>query len=404
MQEFWLENLRRYQTLDQLRKSVFFAGCGVHLERYLSTPQVFSSPHAAPRLQSFLRVAQWNIEKGKRFQPILELLQTDPVLSWADVILLNEADRGMNRSQNRNVARDLARALEMSMVFGPAHFELTKGTDEELHLEGENRESLQGNAVLSRYPVLETRIVPLPVSFEPYEFHEKRFGRRNCLWARLQLKGGSLWVGSVHLELRNTQRCRARQMEHILKNLPGGGKEPCLLGGDLNTNSFARGTTWRTWHSISRLLLCPPARMKRRLFHPELGSEPLFSILKSSGFEWEGLNSYQETARAPLDSLEESRLLPASVLNVMRRRLEPYHGYLCFKLDWLLGKNIRALGSGEVRDADTSIASVGPGCVQVENSGPERISDHLPIYADIDLAYPDISSQRRTCRMEREQK
>ena len=385
-QTFWIENLRGYDTIDQLKRSAFFARYGEQIQSYLGTPQVHLFEKTTPRLSSFLRVAQWNIEKGKRFKSILERLQKDEILRWADVILLNEADWGMNRSENRHVARDLAEALEMHAVFSPAHFELTKGTDEELFLEGENRESLQGNAVLSRYPVSESLVLPLPVSFEPYEFGEKRFGRRTCLWVRLQLKSSLLWVGSVHLELRNTPQCRARQIEHILKHLPDGGKAPCLLGGDLNTNSFARGTTWRTFRSLARLLFISPARMKESLLYPESGSEPLFKLLYDSGFKWEGMNSNEETARAAINSLEESRFMPRWILQLVKKRLNPYRGYLCFKLDWIVGRGVPVLGHGQKQDEKTKVISLGPASIRFENSGPGRTSDHLPIYADIDLA------------------
>jgi endonuclease/exonuclease/phosphatase family metal-dependent hydrolase len=301
------------------------------------------------------------------------------------VILLNEADQGMNRSQNRHVARALAERLEMHMAFGPAHFELTKGTDEELSMEGNNGESLQGNAVLSRYPVLEGCVVPLPASFEPYEFQEKRFGRRNCLWVRLQPGKRSLWVGSVHLELRNTPRCRARQMRHVLEHLPGKEGEAYLLGGDLNTNTFSRGSAWRAMRSLSRLLCASPSATKDRLLHPERGSEPLFEVLSHNGFVWKGLNSPEETARAAIFSLEEAGLFPQLFLNMLKKRLDPYEGYLCFKLDWLLGKNLRPLTGGERTDRRAAIASLGPACLKEENAGPGRISDHRPIYADLEL-------------------
>ncbi len=386
MQPGWLDNLRRYKTLDELRRSAFFAEYGKQIEQLLKTPQIVTCPGAAPRLDSFLRVMQWNIEKGKRFDAILNRLQTDEVLKWADVILLNEADHGMNRSGNRNVARALAEYLGMHMVFGPAHLELTKGTDDELLLKGENRESLQGNAILSRHPVLEARVVPLPVSFEPYEFQEKRFGWRNCLWAKLQLKKRYLWVGSVHLELRNTPRCRAMQMRHLMEHLPGGEEESYLLGGDLNTNSFGRGTTWRTLQSVFRLLYNSPSRAKDQLLHPERGREPLFEVLARHGFIWQGLNSHQETARALIYSLEEAGSFPVILLEPLKKRLEPYGGYLCFKLDWFLGKNIQALTGGKMKDVLTGTESVEPACVEVENAGPGRLSDHLPIYADLDLA------------------
>jgi endonuclease/exonuclease/phosphatase family metal-dependent hydrolase len=328
---------------------------------------------------------QWNIEKGKRFNAILNLLQTSEILRWADVIILNESDQGMNRSQNRHVAQDIAQSLGMNMAYGPAYIELTKGTEEELTLKGENREGIQGNAVLSRYPILDAIVVPLPKTFEPYEFSEKRFGGRNCLWVRLQLKEGTLWVGSVHLELRNTPKCRSRQMRYIMEHLPGKESEPHLLGGDLNTNSFKRGTAWRTAQSLLRLLLTSPSAMENQLLHPEHGREPLFGLLSRHGFCWESLNSNDETARAPINSLEEGDSIPPMLLKALKRRLDSFNGYLVFKLDWLLGKNVKTLTGAQKTDVKTQVESVEPGCISGENAGPRRISDHLPIYVDLDL-------------------
>ena len=382
----WVENLRRHATLGELRRSPFFAEWGGRIERFLSTPQVVPLPGAAPRLGSFLRVASWNVEKGRRFEEVARLLEADPVLRWADVILLNEADRGMNRSGNRHVARDLARRLGMHMVFAPAHFELTKGAGEDLDLQGENREGLQGNAILSRYPIEEARTVMLPVSFEPYEFHEKRFGRRNCVWARLRLGERALWAGTTHLELRNTPACRAAAIRCILERLPGAGEEAYLLGGDLNTNTFGRGTAWRTLKAASRLLLLPPSRVARQLLHPESGREPLFAELRRGGFEWEGFNAPGETARAPVGSLEETRVLPRPLRRRLLGRLDAYGGYLGLKLDWLLGKNVRGLRAGQARDRAAGVESADPGCRAATHTGPDRLSDHLPVYADLDLA------------------
>jgi endonuclease/exonuclease/phosphatase family metal-dependent hydrolase len=380
----WLKNLSDFQTLSRLRESDFFAENGREIETFLRTPQIYCHDGASPRLESFCRIAQWNIEKGKRFDAVLDRFQNDPALKWADIIVLNEADYGMNRSRNRHVARELAERLGMHMAFGPAHFELTRGTREDLDMEGSNRESLQGNAVLSRHPVLKTCVIPLPVTFEPYEFEEKRFGGRSCLWAQLRIRKSLLWVGSVHLELRNTPRCRARQMGHIMQNLPGGDDEAFLLGGDLNTNSFRRGTAWRAFGSVARILWHKPARVKEQLLHPEKRREPLFDVLDREGFFWDTLNSGEETARTAIDTLEESDFLPRFLSRGIKKRLKPYNGYLCFKLDWFLGRNLRALSRGEKRDIAGG-PSLDPGCVPGENSGPERISDHLPIYVDLDF-------------------
>lgn len=385
---FWLQNLRSFQSLTELRKSSFFAANGAALQSYLRTPQVFSNSSAKPLLHSFIRIVQWNIEKGKRFDEILEKLRTDEILRWADVIILNEADRGMIRSGNRDVARELAEALGMNAAFGPAHYELTKGTEEDL-VPGENCESLQGNAVLSRYPIAESRVVPLPVTFEPYEFEEKRFGWRTCVWVRLKTTVADIWIGSVHLELRNTPQCRAQQVQHILQNLPGSPNNPVFLAGDLNSNSFGRGTKLRTVKSVARLLLHSPDRVKLDLLHPEAGHEPLFEIVKRSGFEWNRLNSNEETARSAMGSLEEAAHLPDAVLRYIQNKLEAYQGYLCFKLDWMFGRNVRALGYGQTCDLNTGVLSLNPGVVKGKNYGPDRISDHLPIYADIDFGGPE---------------
>ncbi|MEJ2111314.1 MAG: endonuclease/exonuclease/phosphatase family protein [Acidobacteriota bacterium] len=382
--EEWIEKLAGFDTLSALQASEFFIRHREQIQSYFRTPQFHFYHGAAPRLSSFLRIAQWNIEKGKRFNRILDHFQNNEILKWADVIVLNEADYGMIRSCNRHVARELAEHLGMHMVFGPAHFELTKGTADDLEVAGRNRESIQGNAILSRYPITDAVLVPLPVSFEPYEFEEKRFGARSCLWGRIEFKHARLWVGSVHLELRNTPRCRASQVKHILDNLPDEEGSACILGGDLNTNGFARGTAWRTVKSALRILYRSPEQLKTQLLHPEKGREPLFEIARLKGFLWEHLNSNVETARTAIDALEESDRLPGFLTRFVRQRLQPYHGYLCFKLDWFLGRHVHPLQDMQRRDV-SGVPSRSPGCVEGVNYGPDRLSDHLPIYADVDL-------------------
>ncbi len=381
---YLVENLCRHRTLAELSSSAFYAECRDELESLLLSPEVLPHPAAAPRVRSFIRIVQWNIEKGKAYPTILSLLRSEDTLKWADIILLNEVDCGMNRSGNRHIARCLADSLQMNVVFGPAHIELTKGVGDDLEIAGENNESLQGNAILSRYPILSACVVPLPACFEPFEFHEKRYGRRSCVWAGVQTASGVLWAGSAHLEVRNTPGCRARQMSHILRNLPGGvGGTAMILGGDLNTNGFARGTRTSALAGLCRLIIRSSSYMKDCFRHPDAGSEPLFRTVRSQGFFWEGLNSSEATACAPIGELEDARLLPGFLLRMVRKRLEPYDGRLCFKLDWLVGRGIRALRTGERRDPETGVASKAPGCISLERFGPARASDHLPIHADI---------------------
>ncbi len=378
-----LQNLQRYKTLSELRRSAFFSESRDEIESFFLTPQFDAHPEIRPRLSSFIRVVQWNIEKGKRLPEIITLFRNDDVLKWADVVLLNEADCGMCRSGNLHVARALAEAMEMNMVFGPAHFELTRGTDEDLEIQGENTESLQGNAVLSRHPIVACRVISLPVVFEPYEFHEKRYGRRNCVWAKLQAGADALWVGAVHLEVRKIPRRRAFQMNYLLRHLPGDQTDAHLLAGDLNTNGFSRGNFLHTVASVWRLIQTPPSRLRHEFRHPEESREPLFCAVREAGFSWDRLNSDQATACAPIGNLEDSKLVPGFIADNVQRRLQSFNGHFSFKLDWFLGKGVRGLMKDEALDRATGIASVDPGCRLTVRRGPGRLSDHSPIYADL---------------------
>ena len=126
-----------------------------------------------------------------------------------------------------------------------------------------------------------------------------------------------------------------------------------------------------------------PVGVQERLRHPERGAEPLFRVAKDAGFDWKELNSSDPTAAASLDVLEDANKIPPVIVELLQKRLEPYNNRLYFKLDWLLGRGVHGLRGGEIRDPGSGVVSVNPGVVHCPQHGPDRISDHLPIYADI---------------------
>src|SRR6266545_1144129 len=119
----------------------------------------------SPELGRFLRLAAWNIEEGLEFNAVRAALGNDKVflqrlaktlptkeqggvdtilqqadmLKQADIVVLNEVDWGLKRTDYRNVARELATALNMNYAFGVEFVEvdpLTLGTEQ---LEDESR-------------------------------------------------------------------------------------------------------------------------------------------------------------------------------------------------------------------------------------------------------------------------
>ncbi|MBI3950244.1 MAG: hypothetical protein HY314_07300 [Acidobacteria bacterium] len=207
-----IEELRRFSTLKALYESETYRVSWQALFWLLGVPEPFILEGVQPRVQDFVRVVQWNIEKGRNFVGLVEAFSAHPVLRYADLIFLNEVDNGMARSGNLHVARELGAHLRMHAAFAPAHLELTKGLGDDLDAPGENETALQGNALLSRYRLDQLRIIELPSYFEPFEFEEKRLGRRIALVAEVSINQKKLAAVCTHLEIRTTPRGRARQM------------------------------------------------------------------------------------------------------------------------------------------------------------------------------------------------
>jgi Endonuclease/Exonuclease/phosphatase family len=151
--------------------------------------------------EASLRVATWNIERGLEFDAIKAALTNDqrffrrltPAmrstrfdlknvldqaqrLSNADVVVLNEVDWGLKRTNYQNVARDLALATHMNYAYAVEFVEvdpLTLGTEtlegesgsdkaemvKNLNVDTSRTLGLHGSAILSRFPLKNVRVV-----------------------------------------------------------------------------------------------------------------------------------------------------------------------------------------------------------------------------------------------------
>jgi endonuclease/exonuclease/phosphatase family metal-dependent hydrolase len=362
------DGLRAYDRLAELYTSRFYAECGAAIETLLETPLDGSfAPLVEGRLPATLRVAQWNVEKGLRFEALAHQLTTHPILSNADVVMLNEVDLGMARSGNRHVARDLAERLRMNWVFAPAHLELTKGVGADLEAPGENEVGLQGNAILSRFPLADARVVGLPVCFEPYHFHEKRYGRRVAIVARIDTVSGPLTLAGTHLEVRNTPACRARQVRTLLGSIPEGA---ALVAGDFNASTFPRGNILRTLQGTLRLV-GDPDRLRASLRNPP-AREPLFAQLRRAGFEIDGWNTDEITIVEQIGNLEDAKHLPGPLRRAILARLDRLGRRLEFRLDWFAGRGVAP------RNPCTLQALTG--------IDGKPCSDHDPIVVEVECA------------------
>lgn len=153
---------------------------------------------------SILNVIEFNAERGRRW------LESAELLGDADVIILNEMDNGMARSDQQHTTRLLARYLGMNYAFGVEFVELTlgdKGDRSNLGPTETNFHGLHGNAILSKCKILDAIIfrndVGLYFADKSNRFNanglEKRLGGRMILLSHIDLGDSKiLVVGSTH--------------------------------------------------------------------------------------------------------------------------------------------------------------------------------------------------------------
>jgi endonuclease/exonuclease/phosphatase family metal-dependent hydrolase len=250
------------------------------LDRLLTTPFVSNKATASgveplkpssPEIGKFLRVAQWNIERGLEFDAIKSAL-ADPALKQADVVVLNEVDWGINRTRFRNVVSELAEACGMNYAYGVEFVEIDPAT---MGLEPQAKPTmtpdparyhgLHGTAVLSRYPLKNVRLVPFKFQGHDWYRDEKkkaskvarvenklsnevfkepftrqvRRGGRMMLFADItdpEFPSGRVTIVATHLEDMTSPANRRKQLVELLDQIRTI-NHPVVVAGDMNTST-----------------------------------------------------------------------------------------------------------------------------------------------------------------------
>jgi len=258
------------------------------------------------QLGPFLRAGFWNIERGLNLDQIkaifagpqafakeIDTTQTKPesaayrevleqveVFRQSNLLILNEVDLGVKRTDYRDVTRELAEVLEMNYAFGVEFLEvdpLELGTENFEGAAEEDRAEMQkqikvdesryrgihGTAILSKYPIRKVTLKPFSYQGHDWYVDEKkgvakieggkrlvgekiflekvlreiRRGGRMMLLAELEvpeLPGNTVTVVATHLEARCKPKGRLKQMRELLLEVKDR-RHPVIIGGDMNT-------------------------------------------------------------------------------------------------------------------------------------------------------------------------
>lgn len=192
--------------------------------RNLSAVEVVNgiSP-ACPPVHQQLEVMAFNAERGKYWLTLAHMIRGRAKLP--DVLILNEMDIGMARSQNTHTACLLAHALEMNYAWGLEFMELSRGNqaEQEATANQQNELGLHGNAILSRCRLipgsgsilrdtLDNAYFTEKPSFTNAYGYEVRLGGRMAMLVDVNVSKARLKVGSIHKLGGATNLARLRQV------------------------------------------------------------------------------------------------------------------------------------------------------------------------------------------------
>ena len=326
---------------DSVRKPAREQGRNIQVESYALPNGQASAP------KDPIRILAWNLERGIRFDGILDALKNHEQLKGKDVLLLTELDYGMARSGNRFVARELASALKMNYAFAPVYIPLQKGSGVESDMAGENTTSIHGVAMFSRYPMKNVHAVPLPNGKDKMWGKEKRIGYLRALFADIEHPAGEFWAVTVHLDAHCSRAHRQMQMRIILDHLDTLRPLPVIIGGDWNTTGFnAQSSTRAIMGYFRRVAMGPKNVALNHLPHPErYFDKPLFDQLESRGYHFRDLNNIGTgTLHYDVASIEKNTNLrdwvPEWCFPFIFWAAGRVGGKVSVRLDWFAGRGI----------------------------------------------------------------
>ena len=385
--------LARFDSTKALEASPLYARLRPEVERVLNAVEVgdFRPQSAAAQTSGPVRATAWNVERGARLEGVTRVLSEHPLLSRSDVLLLTELDYGMARSGNLHVTRELARALGAAYAFAPCYVNLSKGSGLENGAEGENREALHGNAVLSRWPIRRAWSVALPNGKDKMRGREKRLGSQRAVVCDVEHSSGDLRVVSLHLDAHSSQRHRRRQMRVLLDFLEGlGPAAHVLVGGDWNTSTYDSS---RAVFSIAgffrRVLMGVGHVMENHYLKPESWFERgLFRELEARGFSYGELNepgagTLHYDVRDLAANTNMGEWVPRWCFWWIEWALKDHGGRCSLKLDWFAGRGLEP-------DASNPPRVVG----ELRGPSGEPLSDHDAIVLDFRLPEAEARGRR----------
>ena len=346
----YFPELLKFESIAETERSAVFKKIQNRVAEILSSvvQESFAPEPADQNSRDSISAAAWNIERGSFLDSIIDKLRSHEGLKEKDLYLLTELDYGMARSDNRFVAREIAKELKLNYAFAPVYIALQKGSGVEAEVEGENKNSIHGLAVFSKYPLKNVHAVSLPNGKDKMIGKEKRLGYLRALIADVEHPAGTFRAVTMHLDVHCSRSHRHLQVELVLRHLETLPRLPTLIGGDFNTTTFCAQSSTRAIMGFWRRVLAGPKNMVKNHYpYPDRYFErPLFRELKNYGFKYEPFNeSGVGTLHYDMENAAYNTNLgdwvPAWCFPFIFWASRKVGGKFSLRLDWFAGRRIK---------------------------------------------------------------
>lgn len=422
-----------------------------------------------PKIGKFIRVSSWNINRSfnaenikslflnpdeiisrlkiKNYKKIKTIKEQAEILKHSDIIILSEVDTGMPRSDYKRVIEEFGKEIGYNYAYGIEFLEvdpaqlglenykwsekrelLRNGISEIPEIDLQKYRGLHGNAILSRFPLENVRIIRLPRAYDWFNsekreptkqeiirryaieklfkeniIREIRIGGRIALIADIKVPefNTKITVVSTHIENRTLPKCRNKQVKCILKNIKNI-TNPIILAGDFNTSGYDASPVKPSSFLLSALGMIKYVfrlpNIIRSYSDPTVKNIPiilpnsekeLFETIKETkfsdgkSFDFRGQKELSlNRKKGPLSNSNERKLKGFKPTFVSERSF----GIVKYKLDWIFVKS----GIDNPIDKKGTLKFTpmcGRTLYELNYAQKNMLSDHAPVTLDISLKH-----------------
>ncbi|NNE65622.1 MAG: hypothetical protein HKN33_03575 [Pyrinomonadaceae bacterium] len=343
----YFPDLLKYESIGEAEKSPVYEEMRETVDEILNSIVCEDFSDGGPAEADKVTAIAWNIERGRVYEGIEAALESHKDLKNRDLYLLTELDHGMARSGNRFVARDLAKKLKLNYAFAPVYIALQKGSGIESEMEGENKNSIHGLAVFSKYPIKHVEAVDLPNGKDKMIGKEKRLGYLRALIADIDHPAGEFRAVTVHLDVHCSRAHRQKQIRIILEHLEKLEPKPTIIGGDFNTTTYnAQNATRAILGFWRRVMMGVNNVVENHYPYPDRYFEKgLFKEFEARGFRYrrfnkEGLGTLHYDMENAAYNTNLGDWVPQWCFYFIFWASKKVGGVFSLRLDWFAGKDV----------------------------------------------------------------